>query len=222
MKGRFTYRLKYEKNNDARYISHLDFVRLIGRALRRAELPVTYTQGFNPHPVISVAAPISVGVTSECEYMDIGFDEALPVCELVDRLNRVLPSGIVVHKAKVLDPDDCKLSAITSARYLVKTEMKNTTPPGLDSFLGLSEIIVSKKSKSGVSDVDIKKGIYDLKLVSHDGLFADFEVEVAAGSGFNVKPELVFEAMQKYLPGFKIEFMLSHRLSLMAKGKALM
>ncbi len=222
MKGSFTYRLRYEKNHDARYISHLDFIRLMSRALRRTALPVTYTEGFNPHPVMTVAMPISVGVTSECEYIDIGFDSRLPEGEIAQRFNHTLPSGIAVTGVVLLGTDACSFNAITSARYLVKTEMKSDTAPDLDTFLGLSEIIVAKKSKSAVREVDIKKDIYALKLLSHEGRFADFAVETPAGGSYNLKPELVFAAMEKYLPGFGIAFMQVHRLSLLAQGKALM
>ena len=74
MKGNFTYRLKYAKSENARYISHLDFVRVLNRTIKRSNLPVTYTEGFNPHPVMVVAMPIGVGATSEDEYIDIDFD----------------------------------------------------------------------------------------------------------------------------------------------------
>ena len=71
LKGNYTYRLRYEKTPAVRYISHLDFVRVLNRTVRRSGLPVTYTEGFNPHPVMMVAMPLSVGVTSEDEYIDI-------------------------------------------------------------------------------------------------------------------------------------------------------
>ena len=75
MKGNYTYRLLYEKGVNVRYISQLDFVRVLNRTVRRSGLPVTYTVGFNPHPVMTVAAPIPVGTTSVYECIDIDFDE---------------------------------------------------------------------------------------------------------------------------------------------------
>lgn len=222
MKGKFTYRFLYEKNEAARYISHLDFVRLMGRALRRAGLPVTYSEGFNPHPVMTVAMPISVGVTSECEYIDIGMDEEMPADEALRRLNAVLPDGIAMKQAKLCCEEDLKFKAVDSAKYLVCTELREPIAPDIASFLQREEIIVSKKSKSAVKDVDIKRDIYALSIARQDGRFIDFEIAVPAGGSYHLKPELVIGAMEQYIPGFAVEFMQVHRLSLLAQGKALM
>lgn len=222
MKGKFTYRFLYEKNEAARYISHLDFVRLMGRALRRAALPVTYSEGYNPHPVMTVAMPISVGVTSQCEYIDIGLDESLKPSEVMERLNRVLPDGIVMLAAKQLSEEDLKFKAVDSAVYLVKVELKRELQVELSSFLSHDTIVVSKKSKSAVKDVDIKRDIRAVSIVHQEGRFIDFEVEVSAGGNYNLKPELVIAAMEKYIPGFEAEFVQVHRLQLLAKGDMLM
>ena len=68
------YVIKYSRGDEVKYISHLDFVRFIHRVIRRANLPMEFSQGFNPHPVMTVAMPLSVGVTASGELMKIGFD----------------------------------------------------------------------------------------------------------------------------------------------------
>ena len=67
------YFLRYEKTENVKYVSHLDFVRMFGRALRRAHLPIAYSEGFNPHPLLTFALPLSVGYTSECEIIELVF-----------------------------------------------------------------------------------------------------------------------------------------------------
>jgi len=221
LKGEYIYRLKYAKTNDARYISHLDFVRVLNRAMRRSNFSVTYTEGFNPHAVMAVASPISVGVTSECEYMDIDMDNKVSPNEVAERFNEVFPPGIRVLEAKILDESDVKFKHIDSARYRVDIEMLTETLPDIQAFMNMDTIVVPKKSKSAVKDVDLKPDIYGFELVSHSGKFIGLEIEAASGN-YNVKPELVVEAMKKYIDGFDVEFMQVHRIGLYAKGKALM
>ena len=220
MKGKYTYRFKYEKNHGARYISHLDFVRLMGRALRRATLPISYSEGFNPHPVMTVAAPLSVGVTSGCEYMDIGFSEIVNCGEAVKRLNIALPGGIVMLAAKLLTPGDVSFNKITSAKYTAVMEM-NSGIPDTGVFLSLPSIEVLKKSKKAERQTDIKPDIRALALTRSEGRFAELEIETSAGNTRNLKPELVIAAMEQYLPDFSVEFAQIHRLALLADGREL-
>ena len=99
----YDYYLIYEKTDNAKYISHLDFVRTYNRTMRRAGLPVAFSEGFNPHPQLSFALPLSVGYTSECELLELKLTEELPEAEIRDRLNAVIPDGIKIleaHKEK--------------------------------------------------------------------------------------------------------------------------
>ena len=221
MRGRYTYRLKYAKTDAARYISHLDFIRVLNRTLRRSNFPVTYTEGFNPHTVMTVASPISVGVTSECEYMDIDMDDKVSPNEVIARFNEVFPIGIRVLDAKMLDEGEVKFKHIDSAKHRVDIEMLTEMIPNIRDFMDMDTIVVSKKSKSAVKDVDIKPDIYSLKILSQSGKFISLEIEASSGN-YNVKPELVVEAMKKYIDGFDVAFMQVHRIGLYAKGKELM
>ena len=92
----FKVRLKFEKNEDSAYISHLDLMNTLQRSLVRAKLPVRYTEGFNPHIYLSILVPLSTGYQSQCELADFDLTtDTLPE-DLAHRLNGVLPHGLRV------------------------------------------------------------------------------------------------------------------------------
>ena len=220
LKGKYTYRLNYEKTDSVRYISHLDFVRVLNRTVRRSQLPVTYTIGFNPHPVMVVALPLSVGTTSEDEYIDIDFDEKIDENVVMERFNEAFGGGIRVKRVKCLGDGDLSFKKLNEASYKVIVETKGEVVFDTASFMKLESIVVSKKSKSTIKDVDIKNDIKELKVLNKDGSFIEFFMTLPAGNEYNLKPELVIEAMDKYTEGFEAEFVQSHRLALMADKKS--
>ncbi|MFA4886471.1 MAG: TIGR03936 family radical SAM-associated protein, partial [Desulfotomaculaceae bacterium] len=87
----FRYRIIYAKEGPARYISHLDLLRVFDRAARRGGLPVAYTQGFNPHPKMSFAAPLSVGTAGEAEFADMELTRDIPVADMESALAGSMP-----------------------------------------------------------------------------------------------------------------------------------
>ncbi len=218
MKGNFTYRLNYAKTENARYISHLDFVRVLNRTIRRSGLPVTYTEGFNPHPVMVVAMPLGVGVTSDNEYIDIDFDENPGEAIVYERFLNAFPEGITLKKAKLKTADMPSFKNLDEAGYICEIETKNLKDLDLKGFLNQDEIIVSKKTKSSVKDVDIKNDIKDLNLLEKSENYFKFSLRVPAGNTYNLKPELVFSALSAY-QNFELIFVKVHRTSLYAEGK---
>ena len=94
-----TVRIRFSKTGRAKYISHLDLNRAMIRALRRAEIPLWYTEGFNRHPYVTFAAPLSLGYEGLRECMDFRLEEDMPMEELVSRLNAVMPEGLTVLEA---------------------------------------------------------------------------------------------------------------------------
>ncbi|MCQ4950886.1 TIGR03936 family radical SAM-associated protein, partial [Bittarella massiliensis (ex Durand et al. 2017)] len=98
------------------YISHLDLVRCMARALKRSGLPVWYTQGFNPHIYLTFTLPLSLGQESECEIMQFRLVEELPLNEVKDRLNAALPAGLQVLATALPQQDQ---QAIAAADYRV-------------------------------------------------------------------------------------------------------
>jgi len=94
-------RIYFEKSGPARYISHLDLLRCFERSLRRAEIPFWYTEGFNPRPFMSFAQPLSLGTIGLREIVDIRLVEDMSFDTVIQKLNAVLPEGLVVHNAVI-------------------------------------------------------------------------------------------------------------------------
>jgi len=190
----------FSKCGPARFISHLDLVRTFARAIRRAGLPVAFSQGFNPHSIFSFAAPLPVGVEGEKECLDIKLiSDVLPE-QIHSLLGAVLPEGIKLGRVwQVPDNTPSPMSVVEKAVYEARVELgKMLTSAGLEerikSFLGLSEILVPRKTKEGREKIrDIRPGIYALAGRVDKGA-AVLEMELQAGSNGNVRPEEVVRA----------------------------
>lgn len=188
------YRIKYERNTDAKFISHLDLMRTMNRALRRADAPLQYTQGFNPHSIMTVALPLSVGITSECEYLDITFSEDVDTAAFKDRLNSVMPSGIKVLEIRCAD-DMRAFKHIETARYEVT--FKSDVAPDCQAFKNMGEVVMDKRTKSGEKQEDILPDIHEMFCIEDDGVFK-MDMRLNAGSKRNLKPELVMASFEKF------------------------
>ncbi len=188
----FDYYLIYEKKGNARYISHLDFVRTYNRTMRRAGLPVAFSEGFNPHPLLGFALPLSVFYTSECELLEFRLKEELREDEILTRINAVIPEGIrilSVHKGK---------SRMKKLRYALYYVYPESMPQSIDDFLAMKEIVIDKKTKSGIKDTDIRSDIKSIVLLPDR-----MEMVLSAGSDKNLKPDVVVKAMNKYIDGYQ-------------------
>lgn len=172
-------------------------MRLFQKAIRRAKLDVAYSKGFSPHQIISFAAPMPLGMTSEGEYFDGEFNSVTSSVDMMNRLNAVLPEGVKVHDIVLLDDKAKPSMAIVSASdyYIYKNEeCENDTLDMLNQSIDLMmskpavEIIKKTKSKEELSD--IKPLIYDIKPYK-EGIY----MLLASGSKDNLKPELVIEAL---------------------------
>jgi len=197
------YYMRYEKTENAKYVSHLDFVRMFGRAMRRAHLPIAYSEGFNPHPLLGFALPLSVGYTSECELLEITLTEAVPCEEIMHRLNSVLPIGVKINE---VFEGKSRMKKLEIARYAVYPEK---TPSGIALFMAMDEIRIDKKTKSGVKECDIRPDIKDIKVTC-----GKIEMVLSAGSRANLKPEVVISAMNKYISGYSSGDCHYHRMEI--------
>lgn len=175
-------RLCFEKTGVARFISHLDLMHMLQRAFARAELPLAYTEGFNPHPYLSIARALSVGVISRCELLDFGLNHPLDWDELPARISRVLPPGVRVIKAY---PAERSFQEIVWADYRITLRWREGVPEEalgrLASMLEGAPLLTMKKSKKGISEVDIRPMLRQMSLsaVAADKLMMD--VTLAAG-----------------------------------------
>ncbi|MDF2985348.1 MAG: radical SAM-linked protein [Eubacterium sp.] len=197
-------RVKFRRGEEVKFISHLDLMKVFERAIRRARLPIAYSQGFNPHPGMVFGLPLSVGVTSEAEYGDFEItDDSLSMDEFSQRLNAQLPQGLEILAAKPRKSKQNIMATIAASEYIVVagTQLEcsdKSLRSGIAKFLSQADIMVKKKTKSGIKDTNIKDMIYDLtfELQPFGALnIIKFTMLVSAGSKANLKPELLLEAL---------------------------
>lgn len=193
-------RIKYTKLGSLRFIGHLDIMRFFQKAIRRAKLDVSYTKGFSPHQMISFAAPMPLGMTSEGEYFDGEFDSITSSQDMMHRLNETMPPEIQVLDILELPYDAKPSMAIVSASdyYIYKNDEceHDTLPMLLEKLPVFSEkqtVEIIKKTKTKEEMSDIRPLIYKLNKYK-DGIY----MLLASGSRDNLKPELVMEAMCAY------------------------
>lgn len=193
-------RIQFAKYGRMLYIGHLDVMRYFQKALRRAGVSLVYTKGYSPHPVLSFASPLGVGIESEAEYADLEVTESVSSDEMVRRLNNVMVPGMEIIDWRLL-PDDAPnaMSSVTAADYCLvfrrnapQGEALSAYLDGLESFLKRKEIIIEKATKKGSRTLDIRPLIYDFCI--RRGEEAEIFLEVSAGSTDNLKPELVLLA----------------------------
>lgn len=194
-----TVRIWFRKEGTARFISHLDLNRCMARALRRARLPVWHTEGFNPHPFLTFALPLSLGVTGLQESMDVKMEQMMDETQLVERLNAVLPQGVTVTAAA---PAQQKPGAITAADYEITfLELPVSAAEAeekIKAFLAQDTIPAQKKNKKGEwRQLDLKPFLQRANLREENGSPV-LALRLPAGSGENINPSLVVEALFAY------------------------
>ena len=198
-------RMRFSKTGRAIYISHLDLMQTIQRAFNRAGYELAYSEGFNPHPIISIALPLSVGAASECELMDFRLREQTDLDQMPERLTAAMPEGIVV--SEVYEPS-VKLSSIKWLRISGTLEYDNADTDlmaeKLTSFFQSERIEVEKKSKKGMLLTDIRPGIKEILFTAGErAVYADMILSAAEPT---INPDLLIAALRKDLPDFIPDF----------------
>ena len=189
-------RMKFKKHGCMKFIGHLDVMRYFQKAIRRADIDIAYSEGFSPHMIMSFAAPLGVGLTSEGEYVDLQVNSCASSKAAVDALNSVMVDGMEVVSFKLL-PENVKnaMSSVAAADYFVKWR-EGYAPENweekFNAFLQKEEMLIVKKTKRSEAEVDLKPMLYKTEL-RDGGIF----MQVACGSVNNLKPELVMEAFAK-------------------------
>jgi len=189
-------RIFYKKKDRMKFVSHLDMTRFMIRMLRKAEIPVWYTEGFNKHPYINFALPLSLGFESNKEIMDFKITEEMSAQEIFNRLNSVFPSGIEL--IKVNEPK-LKPKEIKYAEYFVLFE--EDIVKDLTNFLLKDEIKVIKKGKKGKeTEIDLKPHIIKNEITLNNGNTL-LKLVLPAGSELNINPSLL---INEFLNGKEI------------------
>ena len=209
-------RLLFKKTGNAVWISHLDLMRLFQRAFKRAGLPLTHTQGYNPRASVSIALPLSVGVESRCELLEYELEgEEKPAHkEIVARLNEALVEGVrVIHSY-----DNCaKIKNLAYLDATVDLEYDKGIPAGAEAAIGelfsRTELLVEKKGKNGPTQQDIIPMIKKLEISTADDHALRLNMRVCCQNP-SLNPMQLAAAIEKYLPEFAPDFSKSARVNL--------
>ena len=193
-------RALFEKMGNARYISHLDLMRVFQRAFKRAGLPLTHTQGFNPRASVSIALPLSLGLESKCELLDFELEQPVACEEIREKLNAALIEG--VHIREVYNQGQ-KLKNLTLLQSRLILEYDRPLPEDavtqIQSLFSRPELVVEKKGKNGVTQQDIIPMLRSLSVSKSD----DREVELAvlhSCQNPSLNPMQISVAIAKFLP----------------------
>ena len=207
-------RLLFEKTGNAVWISHLDLMRVFQRAFKRAGLPLTHTQGFNPRPSVSIALPLSVGVESQCELLDFDLDNiCVPCDEIKQRLNVALVDGV-----RVLDvyENGQKIKNLALLRCVLELQYDAGVPTGavdaLTRLFALESLTVEKKGKNGTAQQDIIPMIRDLQV--REGMCALVLEAVVCCQNPSLNPMQLSAAISVYAPELTPDFVKCRRVEL--------
>ncbi len=196
-------RVKFQKSGAIRYIGHLDVMRFFQKCIRRAEIDVCYTGGFSPHQIMSFAAPLSVGLESMGEYMDIEVHSVTSSEDMMERFNQASVPGIRIVSVKRL-PENAgnAMASVAAASYsvgfrpertpLLFTKSDDIIEKALENFLSLPSIPFTKEGKKGMREIDLKEGIYHL---SWEKDIKKLDMLLNASSSGNIKPEQIIRAL---------------------------
>lgn len=188
-------RIKFSKTGSLMYISHLDLSRTMQRIMVRSGIDIWYSEGFNPQPRIVFAAPLPVGVESECEFMDIKINTFMENEEIMRRLNENFPLEMKV--IDVYEPLE-KPKNIAYIDHEIKIHSPNITDKTATELETLfsNDLFITKKSKGNEKEINIKDFISSFG-AKYDGENIVINAVLCAGNDKNLNPELLVEAIRK-------------------------
>lgn len=194
-------RIKFEKVGLAKYISHLDLTRCMSRTIKRSRIPLWYTEGFNKHPYMTFALPLSLGTESICETMDIRIEGDMTNEEVYQKLSCDTPCGINIISVK---DSNMKANVIAYAQYDIQLVM---TKEKVDNFFNNSNKLISQESliAEKMGKKGRKKVLKQINLIEHiksydiekleDGI--NIKVIISAGNTVNVNPQLLVDVLKR-------------------------
>ncbi len=199
-------RLLFIKEAQASYISHLDLLRTFQRAFPRTELDIRHSQGYHPHPIISIVLPLPVGQSSDCELLDFEVTQDTDGRGIADKLNTGMPAGL-----RVLDcyPAVRPIRDLAWLRADVTFEYDNGVPENaaarITELLRRPELVIQKRTKrKDLADVDIAPMIKEISFTEGEGVVTGTVTVQAQNPGLN--PQLLEKAVARYLPDLTPDF----------------
>lgn len=200
-------RIKFRKWGSMKFIGHLDMMRYFQKVMRRADVDIRYSEGFSPHQIMSFAAPLGVGITSDGEYFDIEVHSTKSSAEMIQDLNAVMVDGVEITGYAAL-PDNAKpaMSIVAAADYVLSYkegyEIPFTTEEWKQKieevFTSKETFTITKQTKKSEREVDLKPLVYAFDVIEEDGKPAFF-INVSTGSTDNIKPELLLSSVYQKL-----------------------
>lgn len=212
------YRGIFSKEGNAIWISHLDLMRVLQRSFRRAGLLLKHSQGFTPHPALSLALPLSVGVSSCCEVMDFELAEGQQVnaADLAGMLNPVLPEGIRIQE---IYETIRKARELTHLRVAITLEYDEGVKPDCEQLLAelfkRDELLIEKKTKSGnIVTQNILEMMKDVSIAAVDGCTLRLEAVICAQNP-SLNPSVIATVICRELPEYTPDFSSIRRLAVL-------
>ncbi len=204
----YKYRAQLTKGDEIRYISHLDYAGVMERAIRRAKLPAAYSEGFNPHLKMSFASPLSLGVTSDAEYMD--FELTKPLCqpEVFDKLSQALPPGIKLIRVKpVKEPKPCEgkkhkalMAEVEQGIYDIKVPLIGAWEKAVQAvkqFNGVKEINYHRVTPKKTRDIEVKQYMLEPITIGLVDTWVELDMKIAITQSGSIKPAEILELLVK-------------------------
>lgn len=209
-------RLLFEKIGNAVWISHLDLMRLFQRAFKRAGLPLTHTQGFNPRPSVSIALPLSVGVESRCELLDFELDgDSVSNEEICTKLNTVLTDGIRVLRVYESGRKLRDLALLRCKVYFeYDKEISSGAEDALRDLFNRGSLIVPKRTKNGIQEQDIIPMIHNLSISICDEHVIELDAVICCQNP-TLNPMQLSVAVALHLPELTPDFSKCCRIEIM-------
>jgi radical SAM-linked protein len=186
--------IQFEKGSSLRFLSHLDMMRLWQRAIRRVRLPIAYSAGFNPHPKMSFASALAVGVTSEAEFLDMQFTESIGEHEFA-RLSGTLPPGLtIINWREVPGSASALMSLVRAAVWTLQIDQQELgeIAEKTQTIMQASSLPVERDSKRGKRSVDIRPLIYELKPDEENN---QLRMLLAAGGEGGIRPREILQLL---------------------------
>jgi radical SAM-linked protein len=194
------WRITFAKCSPIKYISHLDLCRAWERILRRAGLPIAYTQGFNPQARLQLAAALPVGHTGSAEMMDVILERPIDAGEFVTRVPPALPDGLILVDAREIDPKVASLqSALREAEYRVRLSTlvaRHEVARRVAGFLSADHLEQRRVRKQHVETVDVRPLVDDVRLEAGNVGEVVLWMRVSSGPGGHLRPDTVLEALE--------------------------
>ena len=216
----------FRKTDEICYTSHLDVQRTLQRAFRRAELPLAYSKGFNPHPKLSFATALATGYTSNGEWFEVELEQAIEPHAFIECVNGVLPNGMQIVRAFEADDSIDTLSKlIRAACYEINVHFEEAAASGavsetIRSLLAEDCVIVDKKTKSGIKPTDIRHEILEasVKAESEHSVMIEVVGTLTAAGGLRAESFVRALLDRLHLNGY----FTAHRISLYFEGSDLL